>query len=207
MARQGREDRNQRFEKKRSGVAATSSQDFLHLAQLLFTHSKEYAAKCTGGNCSRNTLAGLPMLLAALQAFVVECEFLLHPAPPGKPLDINTYAFMTQYGIADDLRENFEDLIELRNEIIHSSHATTGTPDNWPPYLQRIKTLGLLESTGEEHDYVLLTQIASHRLFAWAVQIVRALYERVIDQVHTTDPSRVYFVAGHLTSFDPPWFD
>ena len=202
MSRGGRRDRIERLSAKRSGVAATSSQDYLHLAHLLFAHSKAYAANCVGGNCSRYTWAGLPMLLAALQALVVECEFILHPAPSGAPVDINTPDFISRYGITGDLLEDFRDLIELRNEIVHPAHATTGTKDNWPDYLIRIKGLGVLESTGEDHDFVLLTQIASHRLFSWAVQVDRALYEKVI----FSHPDRAPLIGGYLRSFDPPWF-
>ncbi len=147
------------------------------------------------------------MLLAALQAFVVECEFLLNSAPPsGKPLDVNSDQFIKRYGIDGDLLRDFEDLQELRNEIIHPSHAPTGMPDNWPRYLERVKTHGLLQSTGEAHDYALLDQIASHRLFAWAVQVVSAIYGRVIEHIRTADPSLGHLVVGHLTSFSPPRF-
>lgn len=98
MRRSGRNDRKERLSGKRSGVSATSSQDYLHLAHLLFRHSEAYAAQCVGGNCSRYTWAGLPMLLAALQAFVVEYEFILHPKPVAPPLDITSSEFITRYG-------------------------------------------------------------------------------------------------------------
>lgn len=202
MRRSGTTDRRERLSAKRSGVSATSSQDYLHLAHLLFRHSEAYAVQCVGGNCSRYTWAGLPILLAALQALVVEYEFILHPHPTTKPPDIATPEFIARYGISGELLEDFKDLVELRNEIIHPAHAATGTTDNWPLYLARVKAKGILESTGEEHDFVLLSQIASHRLFVWAVGIVRLLYEKVI----ISDPERMPLFAGYLASFDPPWF-
>ena len=107
------------------------------------------------------------------------------------------------YGISGDLLENFNDLIELRNEIIRPARAPTGTPDNWPAYPARVKKLGVLESTGAaDHGYVLLSQIASHRLFEWAVRVVRSLYKAVLQ----SDPQRTSFFAPYLSSFDPPWF-
>ena len=202
MSKLGWKDRKERLSSKRSGVSATSSQDYLHLAHLLFQNSAEYAARTVGGNCSRYTWAGLPILLAAMQALVVEYEFILHPAPDGNPLDITKSEFVERYGIDGELLENFRDLIEIRNEIIHPAHAATGRSDNWPAYLDRIKSLGVLESTGEKHDFVLLSQIASHRLFAWAAQIVSKLYEKVI----LSDVTRAPLFVGFLSSFEPPRF-
>lgn len=203
MTRRGTQDRRERVTTRHGGWSASSSQDYLHLAHLLFCHSKSYAAGCAGGNCSKYTWAALPILLAALQALVVEYEFILNPQAVAKPSDINSPEFVSRYGIAGELLENFNDLIELRNEVVHPAHAPTGTPDNWPGYLTRVKKLGVLESTGAaDHDYVLLGQIASHRLFAWAVQIVRSLYEVVI----ASDSQRTPLFAPYLTSFDPPWF-
>jgi hypothetical protein len=147
------------------------------------------------------TWAGLPMLLAALQALVVEYEFVLNPVATTKPLDITSPAFVARYRISGDLLENFNDLIEFRNEIVHPAHATRGTPDNWPSYLGRIKKLGLLETArSPTNDDVLLSQMASHRLFEWAVLVVRSLYVAVIK----SDPQRADFFLRYLTRFDPP---
>jgi hypothetical protein len=203
MKRQGTLDRQERFDTKHGGWAGSSSQDYLHLAHLLFRHSKAYAAQCPGGNCSRYTWAALPILLSALQALVVEYEFILNPLATAKPSDINRNEFVARYKISGELLENFKDLIELRNEVLHPAHVPTGTPDNWPAYLARIKKLGVLESTGApDHDYVLLSQIASHRLFEWAVQVTRGLYQVVIEN----DPQRRALFLPYLSSFDPPWF-
>jgi hypothetical protein len=167
---------------------------------LLFRHSKSRQDE----NCSTYTWAALPILLAALQALVVEYEVVMNPLAASEPAsDINGTEFVKRYGIAGDLLDNFNDLIEVRNEVVHPSHAPTGTPDNWPVYLARLKKLGVLESTGAaDHDYLLLGQIASHRLFVWAVQVVRSLYEAVI----RSDPQRAPQFEPYLTSFDPPWF-
>jgi hypothetical protein len=204
MARQGTKDRRKRLTGRLGGWSSSSSQDYLHLAHLLFCHSKSYAASCPGANCSKYTWAALPVLLAALQALVVEYEVIVNPEPSGNPpSDINAPEFIKRYGIAGDLLDNFNDLIELRNEVVHPAHAPTGTPDNWPAYLGRLKGLGVLETTGAaDHDYALLSQIASHRLFEWAVQVVQSLYETVI----RSDPQRALHFSPYLTSFDPPWF-
>ena len=55
----------------------------------LFELSKRSAAKAVDGNRSSYTYAGLPMLLAALQALVVEYEYLLNPLGNVAPPDMN----------------------------------------------------------------------------------------------------------------------
>lgn len=54
-----------------SGAWGTSSQDFIHLANLLFEKSAAYA-KHVDGNCSIYTWAGIPMLFSALRCLLVE---------------------------------------------------------------------------------------------------------------------------------------
>jgi hypothetical protein len=200
--RQGRKDRESRVAARHGGSAGTSSQDILHLVSKLYQHSKQEAASLDG-NWSRYVYAGLPLLLAALQALVVEYEFLLNPRGFAKPADVNRPEFMIKYKITGALRERYDDLIELRNEIIHPVHVPTGTPDNWPSYLSRIKKAGLLNTTGDpKGDYILLSQLASHRLFTWAVNVTRELYDKVIE----SDPLRATQFRRFLTSFDPPCF-
>ncbi len=162
----------------------------------------ESEARSNDGNWSYYAYAGLPMLMAALQAFLVEFEFLI-PANPTKPVDVASIEFPLKYNITGSLLVDLNDLIELRNEVIHPANAPTGTADNWPKYLARVKDLGLLNSTGQtDSDYVLLAQIASHRLFKWAIDVVRSLYLAVIE----SDPLRAPLFRPYLTSFDPPWF-
>jgi len=124
------------------------------------------------------------------------------PPRTGAPADINTAQFVQQYGISGQLLEDLNDLIELRNEIIHPAHVPTGTPDNWPVYLTRVKTLGLLKTTGGSADYALLEQIASHRLFEWGIGVVQSLYRSVI----MSDPRRAPMFIGFYDTFDSIWF-
>jgi hypothetical protein len=147
--------------------------------------------------------AGIPVLLAALQALVVEYEFIIAPLKRRKPHDINAQEFLSDYAITGDLLDDLNDLIELRNEIIRPAHATCGASDNWPPYLSSVKAKGLLTSTGNpKADYSMLAQMASHRLFIWAVQIVQRLYIRVIesdrDRAHMFRPFLSALVPGTL---------
>ena len=63
---------------------------------------------------------------------------------------------------------------------------------------------GLLNSTGDpEADYSMLSQIASHELFAWSVVVIKQLYMVVIE----SDPGRAPMFRPFLSSFDPIWFE
>ena len=55
-----------------SGSWGTSSQDFIYLAKLLYGHSAEYAKRCSDGNCSAYTPAGIPILFSALRCLLIE---------------------------------------------------------------------------------------------------------------------------------------
>jgi hypothetical protein len=55
------------------------------------------------------------------------------------------------------------------------------TPDNWPEYFRRIKQKGLLSTTGNpDADYTLMSQIASHRLFRWAIEVTKQVYAVIV---------------------------
>lgn len=104
-----------------------------------------------------------------------------------------------RYGVCGDLMEDLKDLIELRNEIVHPSPLPTGTPDNWPDYLRRVKQKGLLAtSAGTVGDYLLLDQIASHKLFLWAAEVTKNLYSAVVN----SDPKKIEHFKEFLTNFD-----
>jgi hypothetical protein len=173
------------------------------LASRLYRLASNEAAESVNGNTSYYVFAGIPILLAALQALVAEIEFIIFSPKRRKPVDVNTLDFVKDYGIVGDLHDDLNDLIELRNEIVHPAHATCGAKDNCPPYLSSVKKKGLLNSTGDpQTDYTMLGQIASHRLFKWSVGITQRLYKIVIE----SDPDRAPLFRPFLSSFDPSWF-
>jgi hypothetical protein len=201
--RQGTADRGRRKEGGIGGVWATSSQDLVHLVQLLYGHSKAAAAGSIDGNWSRYVYAGLPMLLAALQAFVVEYERMSYPGRTSKILDINSSEFKTTYRIDGPLLQDFEALSELRNEIIHPAHLPTGSKDNWPDYLRHVKSAGLLNTTNDpDSDYTMFPQMGSHKLFTWAVNVTREIYKAVIE----SDPKRAERFRPFLESWSSEQF-
>ena len=200
----GKQEREARYKGTLDGSTGTHSQDYLLLAGRLHRLSLEQANKSVNGNTSHYVFAGIPILLAALQAIVAEYEFIIFSPKRRTPVNVNSSAFVRDYGIVGDLLNDLNDLIELRNEIIHPAHATCGAKDNWPPYLARVKKKGLLNSTGDpEADYSMLSQIASHKLFAWSVGVIKQLYTVVIE----SDPDRASMFRPFLSSFDPIWFE
>jgi hypothetical protein len=179
--------RQQRILERRTGTSGTSSSDYFHLVWKLFRSSEKEALESMDGNSSRYVWAGLPMLLAGLIAFVVEQERMLNPRPDPdrlKNLERSLPEMMAElYGLKGELLDALKDLSELRHELIHPAHTATGTPDSWPDYLRHIKNMGVLNTTGNpKSDYIMLSQMASHRMFDWAVEVVGRIYEVILDQ-------------------------
>jgi hypothetical protein len=116
MRRQGRQEREARYKGHQVGSTATHSQDYLLLASRLYRLSAEESKKSFNGNLSYYVFAAIPILLAALQALVVEYEFIIFSPKGRKPVDVNSNEFVEDYGIGGDLHNDLNDLIELRNE-------------------------------------------------------------------------------------------
>ncbi len=182
MEKSGRKSRNHRLSVAQSGVWGTSSADFTHLVRRLYELSKQDAA-ATDGNCSSFVYCGIPMLFSSIRCLMIEYEFAL--PNQGVPEELMSSADIAEmldyYKVSSTLREEIWELSEIRNEIIHPVHMPTGTADNWPDYLRSVKEKGLLQSTGRsDADYILLSQIASHRLFTWACRVTTDLAEVII---------------------------
>lgn len=184
MANAGRNDRLSRVTKHKSGTWGTVSQDLLHLAAKLFRMSKDESNSRADKNTSRFVYAGIPLLLAAVHSFAVEYEGILNlePLPAELSTDSLSKLMETRYGLSGSPLDDLRDLIEIRNEIIHPIPLPAGTPDNWPDYLRHIKQKGLLSTTGDPNaDFIMLAQIASHRLFEWAVEVTKAIYRAIVN--------------------------
>jgi len=121
--------------------------------------------------------------LAAAHSFAIEYEGMASFGPLPAALSSGSLVKIMQklYSVSGALLQDLRDLVEIRNEIIHPVPLPPGAPDNWPHYLRRVKEKGLLTTTGDSNaDYVLLGQIASHRLFTWAAEVTKGLYAAVI---------------------------
>lgn len=204
MTTEGRKDRSARLTESRGGVWASSSQDYVHFAYLLFEQSALYA-KSIDGNCSPYPLAGIPILCSTLRALLIEGNSGMYGA--GKNLDllsklagsVNEIAiFSEQYSISRSLREQLTLLSEVRNEIVHPSHMPVGTSHGTPSYLILLRKSGLLQSTGcEVGDYTWIAQLQSHRLFEHAFKTVEESASIILERHHVSVESR----SSHIESY------
>lgn len=203
MGRGGYRDRQDRLTNRKPGQWATSSQDFLFVASKIYALSWREAKKSANGNWSGYAYAGIPLLVSSIHAFIVEYENMLRPNSGVQRIDALDAILEQRYHVTGPLLEDFKDLIELRNELAHPVHLPPGTPDNWPQYLRRIKDLGLLNTTGRsDGDYDLLGQIASHRLFRWAMEVGKRVFQAIVG----SDPQRAPQFQHLLSNLEAPWF-
>ena len=93
------------------------------------------------------------------------------------PTDIEVV--LNHYPISADLKEQLVLLREIRNEIIHPAHRT-GEKNGTPAYLIPLRDAGLLQSTGNDTDYIWIGQLQSHKLLTWAFATVRATVEILV---------------------------
>lgn len=201
MANTGRTDRSGRITQRKSGTWGTTSQDLLFVGVRLFRLSREESSCRPDKNTSRFVYAGIPLLLAAAHSFAIEYEAIMNlgAVPAELSKDSLVSLMEKRYGVSGDLLQNLQDLAEIRHEIIHPIPLPTGTPDNWPDYLRRVKNKGLLNTTGDPNaDYILLAQIASHRLFAWSVEVTKSLYSAIIN----SNPAKTQMFQPLLDNFE-----
>ena len=129
------------------------------------------------------------MVLSALRCYAVEHASLWSRdeevlALMAGPQDLER--LLNHIGAPEELKKDLHYLMEVRHEILHPAHLPTGTPDNLPDYLRPLKTRGLLESSGNPHsDYILMSQLASHRLFTWAIHVAQRVARRILLSDHS----------------------
>ena len=199
----GRKDRQRRLNEPRKGASASSHVDFLVLACRLLESSTEHASQLNN-NVSPYVLAGIPILIAMLRALLIDCEILSMKAKPDleclkKDGDIRT--ILERFDISGDLRRDAEFLVEIRNEIIHPTHISIGSADNWPDYLRFIKDQGLLNTTGKmESDYDFFHQLNSHRLFQWSFKVSREIAQIIL--LKYKEETGFPLFEGFLSNFD-----
>lgn len=204
MANEGRRDRDGRLKNPRGGAWASSSQDFVHLANLLFEQSASYA-RSLDGNCSIYALAGIPILFAAIRALLIEGNSGMYDASKN-PAVLAAIAnssneiplLIKQYGIPNSLGERLTLLYEVRNEILHPAHMPAGTDHGTPIYLDPLRQAGVLQSTNSETaDYTWIAQLESHRLFTYAFEAIEEAASLILDRHHVSPESK----AAHLDSY------
>lgn len=202
MTTSGRCDRFGRITSRKSGAWASTSQDLLWVTAKLFRLSSDESRRQADKNNSRFVYAGIPLLLAAVWSFAIEYEGMLNLGSMPPELAGNSLADLmrTRYAVSGDLLRNLQDLIEIRNEILHPVPLPTGTQDNWPDYLRHVKQKGLLNTSGDvQSDYVMLGQIASHTLFRWAVDVTKRLYDAIVFSNAAKAPMFESFLDSNFT--------
>jgi hypothetical protein len=173
------------------------------VASKLYALSWREAKKSANGNWSGYAYAGIPLLISSIHAFIVEYENILPPKSDLQDMVALDAILEKRYGVSGSLLEDFKDLHEIRNELTHPVHLPPGTPDNWPEYLRRIKALGLLNTTGRaDGDYDLLGQVASHRLFRWAMEATKQVFRAIVQ----SDLQRAPHFEHLLSNLEAPWF-
>jgi len=184
MSNEGKRDRDARLFTQLDGCWGSHHSLMIYVVQEIYQLSRSQA-RSMSGNTSWFAYAGIPVLVSALQSFVIEYEcFLSSDRSCLKPLARSGLGRLvellaTRYHVQGNLLDEANDLIEVRNEMIHPVPLPTGTADNWPRYLRRVKDLGLAQSTGQATDYIFSDQLASHRLFAWSCRVTRDLFQHV----------------------------
>jgi hypothetical protein len=160
---------------------------------MLFEHSASYA-RSVDGNCSPYTLSGLPILLSALRAMLIEANCGMH----GLGRDENALKALgdaaneglflaKKYGLSEEQRSRLSLLYEVRNEIVHPAHMPAGTPHGTPVGMLRLREFGVLQSTSNDSgDYTWISQVQSHRLFRWAFSVVEEVATIVLKEHHAS---------------------
>ncbi|HXX22268.1 MAG TPA: hypothetical protein VEO19_03865 [Terriglobia bacterium] len=180
LAKDGKQDRDGRLREWRAGPWSTHHSMLVEVIRDLYQSSRSGAA-----GSSWVAYAGIPLLVSALQSFVIEYECLLSSDRTClEPLTRGGLAGLremleTRYRVRGKLLEEAGLLIEVRNEMVHPVPLPTGSSDNCPEYLRPLKEAGLLSSTGRVPDYVFPEQLASHKLFAWSCRVTRDLFAHV----------------------------
>jgi hypothetical protein len=204
----GRKDRTDRLKQRKQGQWSTISSDLLYLASNLYKLSEKEASASIDGRTSKVVFAGIPLLLTSLSSLIIECESIGVVTPPTVDLSQPLPKLLSEkYRMSGELLKDFESLCEIRNEIVHPVPLPTGTNDNWPEYLRRVKDKRVaVEHPEPDTHYTFFAQMASHDLFAWAVVITREAYKAVIHSYPDRGGLLQFFLTT-FANFAPPKHD
>ena len=205
MVKNGRKQRTDRLIQRKSGSWGTTSQDLLFVVSRLFRLSADESNSSADKNHSRYVYAGVPLLLSAVKSFIIEYEGMLNLQPLSDALSAPgglALLLESRYGLSGGCLGDLQDLVEIRNEIIHPVPLPAGTPDNWPDYLRRVKQKGVLCTTGDPNaDYIMFSQMASHNLFKWAVAVTAKVYAAIVDSDRNKNKMFQRYVGPNFANF------
>jgi len=165
-----RSQRETRLLNRESGSWGTTSAMYFGTVQAVFRES----AKAVAGNPQRSSrwvYAGMPVLMAGVEAFLIEHQHLLKDSSGSKTVAgvDPVRGVLKLYPLPDELRRDLEALVEIRNQIVHPSPVPFGKPA-WPQSLQRLRDWKVLDGKTPQSGMDVLDLLASHRMFEWAVE-------------------------------------
>lgn len=180
-----RAQREFRLTYHQTGLWGTNSTDYFHAVDLVFQESKK-----VGAGVSRWVLAGLPVLMAGVEAVLIEHQHMLRDNSADTivagvdPI----HKVLRQYLLPDELSRDILALIEIRNQVIHPAHVPFGRPE-WPVSVKHLRDRNVLDGNTPQSGGDVLALLESHRLFEWAV---RRCAEVVTIVAETDDRSTVF---------------
>ncbi len=187
MSKEGKQDRDARLRTPHGGCWETHHSDMIRLTRELYELSRSKACSSVSRNASLVVYAGIPLLVSALQSFVIEYECRL-PSDRTRLEPLTRPGFTglveilkTWYGVQGKLLQEARVLIDVRNYIVHPVPLPAGMGDDCPTHLRHLNQAGLLERTGEATYYYFMAQLASHRLFVWSCRVTRDLFQCVVN--------------------------
>jgi len=181
-----RKQREARLRKPKQGSWGTASATYFHSVHSVFRESAKAAAASAKGS-SQWVYVGLPVLMAGLEAFLIEHQRMLNGGSGTKKLAgvDGVREVLNQYQLPDALRLDIEALVEVRNQIVHPAQVPFGRPE-WPKSLQRLRDRKVLDGPTPQSGTDVLALLASHRLLEWAVERCA----KALDAVADSDPER-----------------
>lgn len=189
------------------GSTSSHSTTFIIAIEQIVRLTKQEASASVTGNCSLQALSIIPMLFSAFRCFVIECAYIPNTLNPDADLlklltmGNDVEEILDFFKVPSDLRKDVLLLNEIRNEMIHPSTLPTGTPNNWPEYLQEVKDKGLLEETGrKDSHFIMLDQMCSLRLIQWSCSIIRDVVLH-IENFYSAQPLHHFTISGSVDNF------
>ena len=187
-----RKQREDRLRNRQGGGWGTTSTMYFHAVELVFRESAKTVAD-DPTTTSRWVYAGLPVLMAGVEAFLIEHQHLMNDSSSIQTLaGVNPLREVLKlYPFTDELRLDLEALIEIRNQIVHPSSVPFGKPE-WPESLQRLHDRKVLDGDAPQSGTHALAFLASHRVFEWAVERCA----EALDVIADSDPGRAWLFHG-----------
>ena len=162
--------RASRLKDRQSGSWGTVSAWYFHSVELVFRESHKTAVESPDGR-SRWVYAGLPVLFAGVEAFLIEHQHMMRDNVGDKVIagvtDIR--AVLAHYPLPDELRLDMVALVEVRNQIVHPSQVPFGAAE-WPDSIRRLRDRKVLDGKMPQSGTEALALLAKHKLFEWAVE-------------------------------------